>query len=129
MPSADGTGIESATSAPTHRAAPPLPMSDVSLPARTVTPRGHLGTRLRDILGYRELLVNLVRKELKVKYKSSILGFFWSLLNPAFLLVVYYFVFSVVLGSGIPRFPIYLLSGLLVWNVFNVGLLTATGSI
>ncbi len=104
-------------------------MSDVSLPARTVTPRGHLGTRLRDIVGYRELLVNLVRKELKVKYKSSILGFLWSLLNPAFLLVVYYFVFSVVLGSGIPRFPIYLLSGLLVWNVFNVGLLTATGSI
>jgi ABC-2 type transport system permease protein len=104
-------------------------MTDVSLPARTVTPRGSITTRLRDIVGYRELLVNLVRKELKVKYKSSILGFLWSLLNPAFLLVVYYFVFSVVLGSGIPRFPIYLLSGLLVWNVFNVGLLTATGSI
>ena len=104
-------------------------MSDVSLPARTVTPRGHLGTRLRDIVGYRELLVNLVRKELKVKYKSSILGFLWSLLNPALLLVIYYFVFSIVLGSGIPRFPIYLLSGLLVWNVFNVGLMTATGSI
>lgn len=104
-------------------------MSDVSLPARTITPRGHLGTRLRDIVGYRELLVNLVRKELKVKYKSSILGFLWSLLNPALLLVIYYFVFSIVLGSGIPRFPIYLLSGLLVWNVFNVGLLTATASI
>ena len=103
-------------------------MSDV-LPARTVTPRGSIRTRLRDIVGYRELLVNLVRKELKVKYKSSILGFLWSLLNPAFLLVVYYFVFSIVLGSGIPRFPIYLLSGLLVWNVFNVGLMTATGSI
>ncbi|HVM10390.1 MAG TPA: ABC transporter permease [Acidimicrobiales bacterium] len=104
-------------------------MTDVSLPARTITPRGSLLRRARDIVSYRELLVNLVRKELKVKYKSSILGFLWSLLNPAMLLVVYYFVFSVVLGSGIPRFPIYLLSGLLVWNVFNVGLLTATGSI
>lgn len=104
-------------------------MTDVSLQARTITPRGHLGTRLRDIVGYRELLANLVRKELRVKYKSSILGFVWSLLNPAMLLVVYYFVFSVVLGSGIPRFPIYLLSGLLVWNLFSVGLVTGTASV
>jgi ABC-2 type transport system permease protein len=104
-------------------------MTDVSLPARTITPRGSLFQRVRDIVGYRELLVNLVRKELKVRYKSSILGFLWSLLNPAMLLVVYYFVFSVVLGSGIPRFPIYLLSGLLVWNLFNVGLISATGSV
>jgi ABC-2 type transport system permease protein len=104
-------------------------MTDLSLPARTITPKGHLGTRVRDIFRYRELLVNLVRKDLKVRYKSSVLGFLWSLLNPAMLLVVYYFVFEVLLGSGIPRFPIYLLSGLLVWNLFNVGLLTATGSV
>lgn len=104
-------------------------MTDFSLPARTITPKGHLGTRVRDIFRYRELLVNLVRKDLKVRYKSSVLGFLWSLLNPAMLLVVYYFVFSVLLGSGIPRFPIYLLSGLLVWNLFNVGLSSATGSV
>lgn len=104
-------------------------MTNVSVPARTITPRGHLGTRLRDIVVYRELLVNLVRKELKVKYKSSFLGFLWSLLNPAMLLVVYTFVFSVVLGSGIPRFPIYLLSGLLVWNLFSTGLSGATNSV
>ena len=104
-------------------------MTDFSLPARTITPKGHLGTRVRDIFRYRELLVNLVRRDLKVRYKSSVLGFMWSLLNPAMLLIVYYFVFSVLLGSGIPRFPIYLLSGLLVWNLFNVGLITATGSV
>ena len=104
-------------------------MTDFSLPSRTITPKGHLGTRVRDIFRYRELLINLVRKDLKVRYKSSVLGFLWSLLNPAMLLVVYYFVFSVLLGSGIPRFPIYLLSGLLVWNLFNVGLSSATGSV
>lgn len=104
-------------------------MTDLSQPARTITPKGHLGTRVRDIFRYRELLVNLVRKDLKVRYKSSVLGFLWSLLNPAMLLVVYWFVFSVLLGSGIPRFPIYLLSGLLVWNLFNVGLISATGSV
>lgn len=104
-------------------------MTDLSHPARTTTPKGQLGMRVRDIFRYRELLVNLVRKDLKVRYKSSVLGFLWSLLTPAMLLVVYYFVFSVLLGSGIPRFPIYLLSGLLVWNLFNVGLITATGSV
>src|SRR5688572_7282449 len=104
-------------------------MTDFSPASRTITPKGHLGTRVRDIFRYRELLINLVRKDLKVRYKSSVLGFLWSLLNPAMLLVVYYFVFSVLLGSGIPRFPIYLLSGLLVWNLFNVGLSSATGSV
>ncbi|HEX2851345.1 MAG TPA: ABC transporter permease [Acidimicrobiales bacterium] len=104
-------------------------MTDLPAPTRTITPRGHLGTRVRDIVRYRELLVNLVRKELRVKYKSSVLGFLWSLLNPAMLLVVYWFVFSVVLGSGIPRFAIFLLSGLLVWNLFSIGLTIGTSSI
>ena len=104
-------------------------MTDLSQPARTITPKGHLGTRVRDIFRYRELLVNLVRKDLKVRYKSSVLGFLWSLLTPAMLLVVYYLVFSVLLPGGIPRFPIYLLSGLLVWNLFNVGLVAGTGSV
>lgn len=104
-------------------------MTDISLPSRTITPKGHLGTRVRDIFRYRELLANLVRKDLKVRYKSSVLGFLWSLLNPAMLLVVYYFVFSVLLGSGIPRFPIYLLSGLLVWNFYSGALGGSTQAI
>lgn len=84
---------------------------------------------LRELLEYRELLVGLVRKELKVKYKNSSLGFLWSMLNPALYLVVFYLVFQFFLGSGIPRFPIYLLSGLLVWNLFSSALGAATGSI
>ena len=102
----------------------PLP-TDV----RVTTANASLGGRVRDIARYRELLSNLVRKELKVKYKSSVLGFLWSLLNPALYLVVFYVVFSLILGSGIPRFPIYMLSGLLVWNLFLVGLSGATGSV
>lgn len=104
-------------------------MLEPSIPARTVSSDDSLPQRIRHLLSYRELLVNLVRKELKVKYKSSVLGFLWSLMNPAFLLVVYWFVFAVVLGSGIPRFAIFLLSGLLAWNLFNVGLITGTSSI
>ncbi|MGH9181961.1 MAG: ABC transporter permease, partial [Acidimicrobiales bacterium] len=78
---------------------------------------------------YRELLAGLVRKELKVKYKNSALGFFWSMLNPALYLVVFYVVFVKILRAGIPEFPIYLLSGLLVWNLFSTSLSAATGSV
>jgi ABC-2 type transport system permease protein len=78
---------------------------------------------------YRELLGNLVRMELRAKYKSSALGFVWSLLNPAMYLVVFYVAFNIILRAGIPRYPIYLLSGLLVWNFFTTALSAGTGSI
>ena len=91
-----------------------------------VTPRRRVGEHFRDIWRYRELLVGMVRKELKVKYKNSVLGFVWSLLNPLLYLVVFYIVFQVILGSGIPSFPIFLLSGLLVWNLFSAGFAAAT---
>jgi ABC-type polysaccharide/polyol phosphate export permease len=94
-----------------------------------VTPRRGVGEHFRDIWRYRELQVGLVRRELKVRYKGSVLGFVWSLLNPLLYLVVFYFVFQVFLGSGIPSFPIFLLSGLLVWNLFIGSLPPATGSI
>jgi ABC-type polysaccharide/polyol phosphate export permease len=51
-----------------------------------------------------ELLAGLVRKDLRVKYQGSTIGFLWSLANPLLLLVVYTFVFQVVLRSGVPRF-------------------------
>jgi ABC-2 type transport system permease protein len=76
-----------------------------------------------------ELLVGLVRKDLKVKYQGSVLGFLWSLANPLLLLVVYTFVFQVVLKSGIPQFGFYLLSGLLVWNMFAGAVGTSTAAV
>jgi ABC-2 type transport system permease protein len=85
--------------------------------------------RLRDVWSYRELLGNLIRKELKVKYKNSALGFLWSLLNPALYLVVFYVVFQLILQSGIPNFAIFLLAGLLPWNLFSVGLGSAASSV
>jgi ABC-2 type transport system permease protein len=94
-----------------------------------VVPRRRVGEHFRDIWRYRELQIGLVRRELKVRYKGSVLGFVWSLLNPLLYLVVFYFVFQVFLGSGIPSFPIFLLSGLLVWNLFVGSLPPATGSI
>ncbi len=85
--------------------------------------------RLKEIAAHRELMLNLVRLELKAKYKASALGFAWSLLNPAMYLVVFYVAFDVILGNQIPRFPIYLLSGLLVWNFFTAALNSGTGAV
>jgi ABC-2 type transport system permease protein len=89
---------------------------------RVVEPTTRVSRRLRDLFRYRELLANLVRKELKVKYKNSFLGFAWSMLNPALYLVIFYFVFTQFLGTDIPNFPIYLLSGLLAWNLWSSSL-------
>ncbi len=94
-----------------------------------VKPRRSVLEHIRLVISYRELLLGMVRKELKVKYKNSALGFLWSMLNPAMYLVVFYVVFQVVLANGIPYFPIFLLSGLLAWNLFSVTLGAATGSI
>ncbi len=94
-----------------------------------VRARTPLLERFRRIVEFRELLVGMTRKELKVKYKNSILGFAWSLLNPLLYLIVFYIAFVKILGSGIPAFPIFLLSGLLVWNLFSTGLGAACSSV
>ena len=107
----------------------PSPSASGDPVRRVVSARPTLAQRFRRLWAYRELLVGLVRKELKVKYKNSALGFLWSMLNPALYLVVFYVVFQLVLKNGLPYFTIYLLSGLLVWNLFSTGLAGATGSI
>lgn len=85
--------------------------------------------RLRHLWSYRELLVGMVRRELKTRYKNSVLGFTWSLLNPLMYLVIFYVAFQVILGAGIPSFPVFLLCGLLVWNLYSSGLSGSTNSI
>jgi ABC-2 type transport system permease protein len=86
-------------------------------------------SRLRELFTEREILANLVRKEVKVKYKSSVLGAAWSMLNPVLYLGVFYLVFKVVLRSGVPNFAVYLLSGLLAWSLFSSSLSLAARSV
>lgn len=84
--------------------------------------------RLRELAGYREILWNLVRKELKVKYTASVLGAVWSLLNPVVFLIVFSFVSRVLGGAVVPYAP-FLLAGLLAWNLFNVSVLQGAQSV
>jgi ABC-2 type transport system permease protein len=74
-------------------------------------------------------LGNLVRKELKVKYKNSFLGFLWSLVRPLCLLMIYWLVLGKFLRSNIPNFAFYLFSGLVAWDLFGSTLSAATTSI
>jgi ABC-2 type transport system permease protein len=107
----------------------PVPSRLDRAPTRIVSSRTSVAQHLRDIWTYRELLRGLVRKELQVKYKNSVVGVGWSMVNPAMTLAVFYFVFQIVLKNGIPDFAIYLLCGLLVWNLFSTALPSATGAV
>src|SRR5215475_6293905 len=67
------------------------------------------GRTIRDVWSYRELLGNLVHKELKVKYKDSVLGFIWSLLLPLVQLAVYWLVMGQFLNAGvIPAYGLFI---------------------
>lgn len=79
----------------------------------------------------RLLLESLISKDLKVRYKRSVLGFAWFLLKPLFSMIVYYFVFTKILrfGGAIPHFSLFLLTGLLPWNFFSSSLTATTSSL
>jgi lipopolysaccharide transport system permease protein len=76
-----------------------------------------------------DLLGELVLRDMRLRYKRSLLGVLWSLLNPLMQLLVFSLIFGVVLPLNIPRFPLFLFVGLLSWNWFQASLLEATGAI
>jgi ABC-type polysaccharide/polyol phosphate export permease len=85
--------------------------------------------RLRELWRYRELTRNLVMRDLRARYKNSVLGVAWSWLNPLMMMVVYTVVFNVLAGrSGLPNYPVFLLSALLPWNLFATSVSQATNS-
>jgi ABC-2 type transport system permease protein len=76
-----------------------------------------------------ELLTELIRKDLKVKYKNSALGFVWSLANPLLYLAVFTLVFTFFLKNNLPWFAVMFMSGYLLWSFFNSATLDATGAV
>ena len=77
----------------------------------------------------RDLFWELVIRDMKLKYKRSILGIGWSLLNPLAQLLVYKFIFEQVLPTNVPNFTAYLFSGVLVWSWFVQSITFATTTI
>lgn len=81
---------------------------------------------------HRGLIQSLVARELKARYRGSILGFFWSFVNPLLLLSIYTFVFSYILINTEERtkpYSVFMFCGLLPWTWFSASLLEASGSL
>jgi ABC-type polysaccharide/polyol phosphate export permease len=87
-------------------------------------------THLRHLFRYRGLIESLVARELKARYRGSVLGFFWSFVNPLLLLLIYSFVFTVVMpgarGAGLDPYALFLFCGILPWTWFSSSLLEAS---
>jgi ABC-2 type transport system permease protein len=106
---------------------PEAPLQRINAPRSFVH---GFGDAVKETWQYRELLGNLIRKELKVKYKDSVLGFVWSLLMPLVQLSVYWLVIGKFLGAGaIPSYGVFIFCGLAVWTLFSEILSTATTSV
>lgn len=84
---------------------------------------------LKEIFLYKEMIRNLVRRDLRGRYKGSVLGFFWTILNPLLQLVVYTFLFSIVLRTGIDKYYLFLFVALVPWIFFSSCLIGGSGII
>ncbi|MFH1061670.1 MAG: ABC transporter permease [Candidatus Omnitrophota bacterium] len=84
---------------------------------------------IKSIYAYRNLIISLTKKEIKIKYKSAVLGWLWSLLNPLLLMLVFSLVFTFIMKIQIANYPVFLLSALLPWFFLNFSLTAAATSI
>jgi lipopolysaccharide transport system permease protein len=85
--------------------------------------------RMAELARYQDLVRNLVARDLKVRYRESIIGFGWSMLNPLLMTLVFYLVFQVFLRNPTPKFPVFLLCGILPWNWCAAAVMGGTGTI
>jgi ABC-type polysaccharide/polyol phosphate export permease len=93
--------------------------------APALPPRGSL----RELAHFRQLVGMLVVRELKVRYKRSVLGMLWTMLNPLVLMAVYTVVFTTIMPSTQKNFAIFLLAGLLPWIFFSTSAMQGNTSV
>lgn len=84
---------------------------------------------LKKFVKYRGLLAQLVSKDIKTKYRRSMLGYLWSVLNPLMMMMILTVVFSTIFRNDIPNFPVYFLTGQLIFNAFSESTNTAMTSV
>src|SRR5256885_14612703 len=85
---------------------------------------------LRNLYRYRQLIATLTARDLKARYRGSILGYFWSLANPLLLLTVYTIVFTIFFpANAIQPYPLFLFAGILPWTFFSAATLESTNAI
>lgn len=77
---------------------------------------------IKDIYSYREMIVMLIKRDLRSRYKGSILGFLWTFLNPLFQLIVYTLVFSIIMRAGYDKYYLFLFIALVPWLFFSTSI-------
>lgn len=85
--------------------------------------------RIRELFLYSDMVKSLVKRELRGKYKGSVLGFLWTFINPLCQIMVYTLVFSVILRSGLDKFYLYMITGMIPWLFFDSSLRIGSGCI
>lgn len=85
--------------------------------------------RIKEIYAYREMIFSLVKRDLKGRYKGSVLGFLWTFLNPLLQLAVYTMVFSRIMRAGIEDYYLFLFVALIPWIFFSTSLSGGAGCI
>jgi ABC-2 type transport system permease protein len=93
------------------------------------TERATLRGTLTSLVGYRELIKNLVLRDLKLKYRGSLLGFVWSLVNPLMMIAVYTVAFTYILRSRVEGFVFFVMLGTLAWSFFSSSASMSTGAV
>ncbi len=89
----------------------------------------HLMAKAEEIWRYRELIRNLVLRDLRARYKGSALGYLWTQLAPLGMMLVYVVVFSTLMPSGIAQFPVFIIVGLMPWNYAAESVMIGTRSV
>jgi lipopolysaccharide transport system permease protein len=85
--------------------------------------------KLNELWSYRELIRNLVLRDLRVRYKGSALGYLWTQIAPLLMMLVFWFVFSFIQPNGVAMFPIFLIVGLLPWNMCSEAIMGGARSV
>ena len=95
-----------------------------------IKPKGKLSLGLKELWDYRELFYFFTWRDIKIKYKQTVIGFLWAILQPLFLMIVFSLFFGKALNvpSGNIPYPVFVFSGLLLWNIFSSGLSNAANS-
>ena len=96
-----------------------------------IKPKEKIGIGFHELWEYRELFYFFTWRDIKIKYKQTLLGFLWALLQPLFMTVV----FTVFIGDSIVQktqlpipYPVFALSGMLLWTIFSGGMSNAANS-
>ena len=80
---------------------------------------------IQALFGYRELVYQFVARAIKTRYKRSVLGVIWTMLNPLFTMIILTLVFSQIFRFQVPNYAVYVLGGLVVWSFFSISTSTA----